>query len=75
MIPDYQGSCLSVWNRSDAPFNLAPLERMAQLVIVPVVQAQFNVVEEFAASERGEGVWQHRRSVKRRRQLRRPGAA
>ena len=53
---DYQGQLfVSVWNRSDAPFNLAPLERMAQLVIVPVVQAQFNVVEEFAASERGEG--------------------
>lgn len=53
---DYQGQLfVSVWNRSDVPFNLAPLERMAQLVIVPVVQAQFNVVEEFAASERGEG--------------------
>lgn len=53
---DYQGQLfVSVWNRSDAPFNLAPLERMAQLVIVPVVQAQFNVVEEFTASERGEG--------------------
>ena len=53
---DYQGQLfVSVWNRSDAPFNLAPLERMAQLVIVPVVQAQFNVVKEFAASERGEG--------------------
>lgn len=53
---DYQGQVfVSVWNRSDTAFRLAPLERMAQLVIVPVVRAQFNVVEEFAASERGQG--------------------
>ena len=53
---DYQGQLLvSAWNRSDVPFTIAPMERIAQLVIVPVVQAQFNVVAEFPASERGEG--------------------
>jgi len=54
---DYQGQLMvSVWNRSDVAFTIAPMERIAQLVIVPVVQAQFNVVTEFAApSERGEG--------------------
>jgi dUTP pyrophosphatase len=53
---DYQGQLMvSAWNRSPTPFTLQPLERLAQLVIVPVVQAQFNVVEEFPASERGEG--------------------
>jgi len=53
---DYQGELkISAWNRSDTPFVLQPMERLAQLVIVPVVQAQFNVVNEFAASERGEG--------------------
>ena len=53
---DYQGQLLvSAWNRSDVPFTIEPMERIAQLVIVPVVQAQFNVVAEFAASERGEG--------------------
>ena len=45
---DYQGQLMvSAWNRSDVPFTLQPMERLAQLVIVPVVQAQFNVVEEF----------------------------
>ena len=53
---DYQGQLLvSAWNRSDVPFTIEPMERIAQLVIVPVVQAQFNVVAEFPASERGEG--------------------
>jgi dUTP pyrophosphatase len=54
---DYQGQLMvSAWNRSDVAFTLQPMERLAQLVIVPVVQAQFNVVSEFAAaSERGEG--------------------
>ena len=53
---DYQGQLMvSAWNRSDVAFTIEPLERIAQLVIVPVVQAQFNVVSEFPASERGEG--------------------
>ena len=53
---DYQGQLMvSAWNRSDVAYTLAPMERLAQLVIVPVVQAQFNIVQEFpAASERGE---------------------
>ena len=53
---DYQGQLMvSAWNRSDTAFTLQPMERLAQLVIVPVLQAQFNVVTEFPASERGEG--------------------
>jgi len=53
---DYQGELMiSTWNRGHTTFTLNPLERLAQLVIVPVVQAQFKIVEEFAASERGEG--------------------
>ncbi|MFM9836091.1 MAG: dUTP diphosphatase [Methylophilaceae bacterium] len=53
---DYQGQLLvSCWNRSKEAFLLNPMERIAQLVIVPVVQAEFHVVDEFAASERGEG--------------------
>lgn len=53
---DYQGQLMvSAWNRSTVPFTVEPLERIAQLVIVPVVQAQFNVVNEFPASVRGEG--------------------
>ncbi|MBD9392275.1 dUTP diphosphatase [Acidovorax sp. ACV01] len=53
---DYQGQLMvSAWNRSGTAFTLEPMERLAQLVIVPVVQAQFNVVTEFAATERGEG--------------------
>ena len=52
---DYQGQLMvSAWNRSATAYTLQPLERLAQLVVVPVVQAQFQVVEEFAASERGE---------------------
>ena len=53
---DYQGQLMvSAWNRSATAFTIAPMERIAQLVIVPVVQAQFRVVTEFAASIRGEG--------------------
>ncbi|HWP13272.1 MAG TPA: dUTP diphosphatase [Ramlibacter sp.] len=53
---DYQGQLMvSAWNRSDLPFTLQPMERLAQLVIVPVVQARFNVVGEFPATSRGEG--------------------
>lgn len=52
---DYQGQLMvSAWNRSDTAFTIEPMERIAQLVIVPVVQAHFNVVREFPASERGE---------------------
>jgi dUTP pyrophosphatase len=53
---DYQGPLMvSCWNRGNAPFTIQPLERIAQLVIVPVVQASFRVVEQFDASHRGEG--------------------
>lgn len=53
---DYQGQILvSTWNRGNAPFTIDPMERLAQLVIVPVVQADFNVVTEFSASRRGAG--------------------
>jgi len=52
---DYQGQLMvSAWNRSQQAFELTPLERLAQLVIVPVVQAEFNVVEDFETSQRGE---------------------
>jgi len=53
---DYQGQIMvSVWNRSQSSFTIQPLERIAQLVIVPVLQVEFNVVEDFAASDRGAG--------------------
>jgi dUTP pyrophosphatase len=53
---DYQGQLMvSAWNRSDTPFTIEPMERIAQLVLVPVMQAQFNVVNDFAPTERGEG--------------------
>ena len=53
---DYQGPLMvSCWNRGHAVFTIEPMERLAQLVIVPVVQAQFRVVEEFGASVRGAG--------------------
>ena len=53
---DYQGELkISAWNRSQTPFTIEPFERIAQMVIVPVVQAEFKVVDEFAASQRGEG--------------------
>jgi dUTP pyrophosphatase len=53
---DYQGQLMvSAWNRSSTAFTIQPMDRIAQLVIVPVAQATFNVVQEFPASERGEG--------------------
>jgi dUTP pyrophosphatase len=53
---DYQGQLMvSTWNRGQNAFTLQPMERLAQLVVVPVLQVGFNVVEEFGASERGEG--------------------
>lgn len=53
---DYQGPLMvSAWNRSQTPYTLQPMERLAQLVIVPVVQVQFNIVDQFSASERGAG--------------------
>ena len=53
---DYQGQLMvSAWNRSDTAFTIEPMERIAQLVIVPVIQAEFRVVDEFIASQRGEG--------------------
>jgi dUTP pyrophosphatase len=53
---DYQGQLMvSTWNRGQTPFVLEPMERLAQLVIVPVMQVQFNVVDDFAASVRGAG--------------------
>ncbi|WP_370262235.1 dUTP diphosphatase [Limnobacter sp.] len=53
---DYQGPLMvSLWNRSAVPVTVEPMERIAQLVILPVVQASFNVVNEFTPSARGEG--------------------
>jgi dUTP pyrophosphatase len=53
---DYQGQLMvSAWNRSGVAFTLQPMERLAQLVIVPVLQVGFNVVSEFPLSERGQG--------------------
>ena len=53
---DYQGQLMvSAWNRSDVSFTIDPMERIAQLVIVPVMQASFRVVEDFPLSARGEG--------------------
>ncbi len=54
---DYQGQLMvSAWNRSDVAFTIEPMERIAQLIIVPVVQAQFNLVDAFdVATERGAG--------------------
>ena len=52
---DYQGELMvSCWNRSDTPFTMEVGERIAQLVIVPVVQAEFDLVNEFEATDRGE---------------------
>lgn len=57
---DYQGELMvSLWNRSQEDFTLKVGERMAQMIIVPVIQAAFNQVEEFEASERGEGGFGH----------------
>ena len=53
---DYQGELMvSVWNRGQQGFLLNPLDRIAQLVVVPVLQVAFNVVSDFSASDRGEG--------------------
>ena len=57
---DYQGPLMvSCWNRSGQSFTIEPGERIAQLVIVPVLQAAFEIVDEFAASERGAGGFGH----------------
>jgi dUTP pyrophosphatase len=57
---DYQGELMvSCWNRSDEPFTLKPGERIAQLVVVPVVQVDLEVVEDFEASARGAGGFGH----------------
>jgi dUTP pyrophosphatase len=53
---DYQGQIfVSTWNRGSAPFTINPMERLAQLVVVPVVQVAFNVVDDFDTSRRGAG--------------------
>lgn len=53
---DYQGQIfVSMWNRGHAAFTINPMERIAQLVVIPVVRVQFNIVDEFVASERGTG--------------------
>lgn len=53
---DYQGPLMvSAWNRSAVAYTLAPMERLAQLVVLPIAQIQFNVVEDFDASSRGTG--------------------
>ena len=53
---DYQGQIfVSVWNRGQAEFTIQPMERIAQMIIVPVLQVEFNVVPDFVASTRGEG--------------------
>jgi dUTP pyrophosphatase len=53
---DYQGPLMvSVWNRGQAAFTIQPMDRIAQLVVVPVQQVQFNIVEDFAESARGAG--------------------
>jgi dUTP pyrophosphatase len=53
---DYQGQLMvSTWNRGQSAFTLQPMDRLAQLVVVPVLQVAFNVVEEFETSDRGAG--------------------
>lgn len=53
---DYQGQLfVSTWNRGSTPFVINPMERLAQLVIIPIMQVEFNVVKEFGASNRGAG--------------------
>jgi len=57
---DYQGPLMiSCWNRAQVPYTIAPGERIAQLVFLPVARARFRVVEEFAASQRGTGGFGH----------------
>jgi len=53
---DYQGQVfVSLWNRGNAAFTIQPMDRIAQLVVIPVAQIELHVVEEFAASDRGAG--------------------
>ena len=53
---DYQGQIfVSVWNRGQAEFTIQPMERIAQMIVVPVLQVEFNVVPDFVASSRGDG--------------------
>ncbi|RKS85924.1 deoxyuridine 5'-triphosphate nucleotidohydrolase [Orbus hercynius] len=57
---DYQGQLfVPVWNRSQIPFTIEPGDRIAQLIIVPVIQAEFNIVDKFDESSRGEGGFGH----------------
>ncbi|MEY8712421.1 dUTP diphosphatase [Mangrovibacter phragmitis] len=57
---DYQGQLMvSVWNRGQTTFTVEPGERLAQMVFVPVVQAEFNIVDDFATTDRGEGGFGH----------------
>lgn len=57
---DYQGPLMvSCWNRSQIPYSIGPLDRIAQLVIVPVLEASWNIVDEFKASDRGESGFGH----------------
>ena len=53
---DYQGQIfVSIWNRGQAEFTIQPMERIAQMIVVPVLQVEFNVVPDFVASKRGDG--------------------
>lgn len=57
---DYQGPLMvSMWNRGNEPFKIEVGDRIAQLVFVPVAQAEFNIVEDFQQTERGEGGFGH----------------
>ena len=57
---DYQGEVMiSVWNRGSEPFEIRPGERIAQMILVPVVQARFEIVESFEQSRRGAGGFGH----------------
>ena len=57
---DYQGPLMiSCWNRGSAPYTIAPGDRIAQLLFLPIAHAQFRVVEQFAASQRGSGGFGH----------------
>ena len=57
---DYQGQLMvSIWNRGQTTFTIEPGERVAQMIFVPVVQAEFNLVESFEATDRGEGGFGH----------------
>ena len=61
---DYQGPLMiSCWNRGNAPYTIAPGDRIAQLVFLPIAHAQFRVVEDFAASQRGSGGFGHSGTV------------